>query len=115
LLGGSVGIKSIPEYKEIWNAIKSGKIRPNAIACFGAYIYLEGYKMGVASEQLQGIYNNYFNLHKNDPANQKGVYIITSVMTIPSSGSPSGSKVIMTSHYYDIKTKNYLGNAKFRY
>jgi hypothetical protein len=113
LLGGSVGVKSMKEYKEIWNLIKSGKIRPSPVACLGAYIYLEGVEMGISSDQMNKVYNSYIQLHKNNPSGQQGVYIITSVMSMPSSGSPSGTNVIMTSSYYDIRTKKYLGSVQY--
>ncbi|MEP6847128.1 MAG: RHS repeat-associated core domain-containing protein, partial [Panacibacter sp.] len=106
-IGGAISIpKTLKELKELLKLLKSGKVVPSPATALATMVYLEGMKQGMVAEDLQKVVNAYIELHKDNPADQKGVYEITTVTTVPSSWN--GAHVIITSTYYDISTKQYL-------
>jgi RHS repeat-associated protein len=75
--GGSVGLKSIKELKEILQKLLTGKLTISPATLLAAQVYLEGMKTGALAEDLQKVVDTYIGIHSSannpnpSPANVK--------------------------------------------
>jgi RHS repeat-associated protein len=110
--GGSVGLKSIKELKEILQKLLTGKLTISPATLLAAQVYLEGMKTGALAEDLQKVVDTYIGIHSSannpNPSPANGIYVITTNLSVQNAGFGL-SNVITTSSYYDVSTKQFLG------
>jgi len=113
--GGEATLKSVKELTEFIKGLKSGKII-TPLTAVAVLVYLKGLRAGMVAEDLQKVVDNYISLHNNidnpNPPTDRGIFEITNITTVPN--SLSGSSTIISSSYYDISTKKYLGEVTNR-
>lgn len=114
-IGGAVHLMpTVKTLKELIEAAKNG-IKPNPKWMFivaATALYIEGMKADASAEELSKVVATYISIHSTatnpnaTPAN--GIYEIT---TTSFSGGTGGGIFISTTSYYDITTKQYLGET----
>ncbi|QEM09162.1 DUF6443 domain-containing protein [Mucilaginibacter rubeus] len=72
-------------------------------------IKLQTMSFSEAASSLEDIMKNYLILHKDNPSEQKGVYIIDENYWVPAFGG-AGKQY---TDYYDVETKKFLGQVHF--
>jgi RHS repeat-associated protein len=114
LAGGSsiAELKSIEDIKEIFKAIKSGKINPATLTLVVAAscLVMRGERSEKQAEQLTEIMNNYIGLHSSattaNPAVANGMYVI---YYFSGSAGTGGGGMVYSETYYDIATNKFIG------
>ena len=114
-IGGEAGGAGAGLTIEVIKKLLEGKVPLSPAVLVAAQVYLEGLKLGMLGKDLTKVVNAYSNLHSksyyDNPAPAKGIFVITSEMSVQNAGFGL-SNVTVISTYYDITTKQYLGETQ---